>query len=144
MAATMKLKLITLAGTQLERDVYEVTVPTVDGEIGVFPDHEPLVTLAKTGAVKVRYAKSDTDVDFFAISGGIVRIDGQELTILVDEADHSDDIIEAESQKALERAKELKANAKDSVELEKASAMIDRHQVRLKVADLRRHRRNRP
>ncbi len=139
----MRLQLITLAGTKLDQDVYEVMLPTVDGEIGVFPDHEPLVTLAKPGVIQVRKEKTDPDdrMDLLAISGGVVEIDGKTVKVLVDEADHGDDIIEAESQKALERALKMQREATTQLELEKAHQLVDRHMVRLKVADLRRHRR---
>lgn len=141
----MNLQLVTLSGTKLDKPVYEVIIPTVDGEIGVFPDHEPLVTLAKAGVVQVREDKSDPDdrMELYAISGGIVQIDGQIIRILVDEADHEPDIVEAESRAALERALKLRDEARDRVELEKATQLIDRHTVRLKVADLRRHRHRR-
>lgn len=141
----MKLQLVTLSGTKLDKPVYEVIIPTVDGEIGVFPDHEPLVTLAKAGVVQVREDKADPDdrMGLYAISGGVVQIDGQVVRILVDEADHEPDIVEAESRAALERALKMREQAKDQVELEKASQLVDRHMVRLKVADLRRHRHRR-
>lgn len=141
----MKLQLVTLAGTKVDEDVYEVIVPTLEGEIGVFPDHEPLVTLAKPGVIQVRKAKSDPDeaIEYFAISGGVVEINGKRIKILVDEADHGADIIEAEGQKALERALKMQEEAKDQVELEKAHQLVDRHMVRLKVAELQRRRRRR-
>ena len=63
--------------------------------------------------------------------------------MLVDEADHGDDIVEAESQAALDRALQLREEAADQVELEKARQLVDRHAVRLKVADLHRRRRRR-
>lgn len=141
----MKLQLVTLSGTKFDEDVYEIIVPTVDGEIAVFPDHEPLVTLAKTGVIQVRRSKNDPDdrMELFAIGGGVVQIDGSSIKVLVDEADHGDDIIEAENQKALERAIKMRDEASDQVELEKAHQLVDRHTVRLKVADLRRRRRQR-
>jgi F-type H+-transporting ATPase subunit epsilon len=61
---------------------------------------------------------------------------------LVDQADHSDEIIEAEAKKALDRAIELRDNAADQIELDKAHQLVDRHSVRLKVAELRRRRRS--
>jgi F-type H+-transporting ATPase subunit epsilon len=139
----VNLKLVTLAGTKIDEDVYEVVIPTEDGEIGVFPGHEPLVTLAKPGAIVVRKQKTDADdqVEYFAISGGVVEIDGDHVRVLVDEADHAPDIVEAESKKALERALKLRDEAKDQIELEKAHQLVDRHMVRLKVADLHRRRR---
>ena len=139
----MHLQLITLNGIAIDKDIYELIAPTSAGEIAVFPGHEPLVTLAVPGALAVRHNKGDADADleYFAISGGILEIDPKKIRVLVDEADHGDDIIEAESQAALERALKLRDEAKDQVELEKATQLIDRHQVRLQVADLHRRRR---
>ena len=139
----MKLQLITLAGTKVDQEVYEVVIPTVDGEISVFPDHEPLITVAKSGVVTVRYEKMHgvPELEYFAISGGVVEITGPLVRILVDEAEHGEDIIEAETQTALDRAVQMRDEASDQVELEKASQLIDRHAVRLKVADLHRRRR---
>ena len=139
----MKLCLTTMTGELLNSDVYEVIIPTVDGEISVFPNHEPLVTVAKEGVIAVRYEKGHgaDKLEYFAISGGIVEIDGETVRILVDEAEHGEDIVEAETQAALERALKMRDEASDQVELEKAHQLVDRHMVRLKVADLHRRRR---
>ncbi len=140
----MELELVTLTGSKLHETVYEVMLPTPEGEISIFPSHEALVTLAVPGVVTVRHDKGDSDdrLEFFAISGGVVEIDQKRVRILVDEAEHGDDIIEAESQAALERALQQRDNASDQVELEKAHQLVDRHKVRLQVANLRRrHRR---
>jgi F-type H+-transporting ATPase subunit epsilon len=139
----MHLQLITLNGVRVDQEIYELMAPTAAGPIGIFPGHEPLVTLAIPGALAVRHEKKDpdSDLEYFAISGGIVEINPDGIRVLVDEADHGDDIIEAESQAALERALKLRDEAKDQVELEKATQLIDRHSVRLQVADLHRRRR---
>jgi len=136
----MNLQLITLLGIKLDEEVYELLIPTAAGEIGVFPGHEPLVSLAVPGVITVRFHKGDADSkqEFFAISGGVIEIAQDKVRILVDEADNSDDIVEAESKAALERALKLQSEAKNQVELEKAHQLVDRHTVRLKVADLRR------
>ncbi len=139
----MHLQLITLLGIKIDQEAYELIIPTAAGEIGVFPGHEPLVTLAVPGAIAVRYKKEDpdTELEYFAISGGVVEVSQKAVRILVDEADHGDDIVEAESKAALARAMEMRDNAKDQVELDKAKQLIDRHAVRLNVAELRRRRR---
>ena len=139
----MNLKLVTLGGVKLEEAIYSVTIPTIDGEISVLPSHEPLVTVAKDGVITVRRRQEDSDnqLEYFAISGGVVKIDYSSVQILVDEADHGDDIIEAETQAALERAIKARDEAGDQVEREKAKQLIDRHMVRLKVADLHRRKR---
>lgn len=137
----MNLELTTLLGTKVNTEVYEVILPTRDGEIAVFPGHEPLVTLAVPGAIAVRRNKGDDDLDYYAISGGVIEVNQQRVRVLVDEAEHGDDIVEAESQAALDRALELREKATSQIELEKAHQLVDRHAVRLKVADLHRRRR---
>ncbi|HYG84001.1 MAG TPA: ATP synthase F1 subunit epsilon [Verrucomicrobiae bacterium] len=138
----MQLELITLLGKKVDRAVYEVILPTANGEISVFPGHEPLVSLAVPGVIAVRYKKEDPDelLEYFATSGGIIEVSPRRVRVLVDEADHGDDIIEAESKAALERAMQLRETAKDQVELEQAHQLVDRHAVRLKVAELRRRK----
>lgn len=140
----MHLQLITLTGMRVDQDIYELIAPTTAGEIGVFPGHEPLVTMAVPGALVVRYKKGDPDsaLEYFAISGGIIEITQTAVRVLVDEADHGDDIVVVESQAALERAMKLKSEAKNQVDIDHARELIDRHTVRLQVVGLRRHRRN--
>ncbi len=138
----LHFQLVTLSGSKFDDDVYEVTVPTLDGEIGVLDHHMPLVAVAKPGIVAVRRQARDADAarDFFAINGGAVEIVDNQLRILVDDADHADDINQAEAEAAMERAQQMKAEATDSVSLEHAQALVDRHAVRLQVASLKRRR----
>ncbi len=139
----MHLQLITLQGVRLDQDIYELIAPTATGEIAIFPGHEHLVTLAVPGALAVRHKEKDRDEDleYFAISGGVVEVSPEAIRILVDEADHGDDIVEAESRAALERALKLRDETTDQVEREQAHQLVDRHMVRLRVAELQRHRR---
>lgn len=139
----MRLELITLLGVKMDEDIYELIAPTTSGEIAVFPGHEPLVTLAKPGALVVRRNKGDIDekLEYFAISGGVIEVNQQGIRVLVDEADHGEDITEADSKAALERALKLRDEAKDQVSLEHAQAMIGRYEGRLRVAELHRRRR---
>jgi len=141
----MNLELITLLGKKVDQEVYEVMLPTAAGDIAVFPGHEPLVTMAAPGVLAVRYKKADPDelLDYFAINGGVAEISQEKVRILVDEADYGEDILESESKAALERAMHMRDNAKNQVELEQAHQLVDRHMVRLKVADLHRRRRHR-
>lgn len=139
----MNLELITLLGKKVDQEVYEVILPTADGEIAVFPGHEPLVSIAIPGAIAIRTHKGDDDskLDYYAISGGVIEISQKHVRVLVDEAIDDDDIVEAETKAALERSIKLRDTAKNQVELEKAHELVDRHTVRLKVAGLRRRHR---
>ncbi len=136
-------QLVSLSGKKFDDDVYEVLLPTLDGEIGVLQDHMPLVSVATTGAIAVRRNPKDPDAqrEYFATNGGVIEVADNNLRVLVDEADHADDINEAEVQKALERAHKMKAEAKDQISLEHAQSMVDRHGVRLQVANIKRHNR---
>ena len=133
-------QLVSLTGKKFDDDVYEVTLPTLEGEIGVLPGHMPLVSVATNGAIAIRKDARTTDAnrEFFAISGGVIEVSNNTLRVLVDEADHADDINEAEAEAAMQRAQELKAQAQDEVSLEHAKQLVDRHAVRLQVANLRR------
>jgi F-type H+-transporting ATPase subunit epsilon len=136
------LQLVSLDGIKFDAEAYEVLLPTLDGQIGVMPGHMPLVSVATTGVVSIRRKAGDRDdmMDNFVISGGAIEVENNNLRILVDEADHADEINEQEAQKAFELAKKLKSEAKDQVSLEHAQSLIDRHAVRLQVAGMRRRR----
>lgn len=142
----MKLELVSLRGVKYSDDAYEVVIPTADGEIAVYPNHMPLVSLAVPGLLSIRKNKNDSDsqVEQYATLGGVVEIDGSNIRILVDEVEHAEEIQEEAARKAYEQAQKMKKEAKNSVELDKAQAMMDRQAVRLKVVELRRgHRRPR-
>ncbi|HET7320108.1 MAG TPA: ATP synthase F1 subunit epsilon [Candidatus Saccharimonadales bacterium] len=140
----LHLQLVTLTGTKFDDDVYEVVLPTLDGEIGVLQDHMPLISAATNGVISIRRNAKDSDasMEHFATHGGVIEVANNNLRVIVDEADAADDINEAEAQAALVRAEKMKAEAKDQVSLEHAQSLIDRSAVRLQVAGLkRRHQR---
>jgi len=137
-----KFRLVSLSGVQFDDEVYEVLLPTLEGEIGVLAGHMPLVSVAKTGIISVRREQRtpDSELEYFATNGGVIEVVDGELHVLVDEADHADDINEAEAEAAFQRAQQMKAEAQDEVSLEHAQQLVDRHAVRLQVASLKRHR----
>lgn len=138
----IRFQIVTLSGVKFDEEVYEVILPTPDGQIGVFPDHMPLVSMAVPGVIMVRRDKRDSNskLEYFATDGGIIEILDNTIKILADEAVHAEDIHEEASKKALIAAEEAYKNAKDKVSLDKAQAMIDRQAVRLNVAKYKRRR----
>ena len=138
-------QLVSISGQKFDEDVYEVVLPTKDGEIGVLQDHMPLVSVAKTGVIAVRRNPKDPDRDreYFATNGGAIEVAENTLRVLVDEADRAEEINEAEVEKALARAEKMKSEAKDQVSLEHAQTLVDRQAVRLHVAGLRRRHQRR-
>ncbi|MEI7682915.1 MAG: ATP synthase F1 subunit epsilon [Candidatus Saccharibacteria bacterium] len=138
----LRFELVTLEGTKLTEEVYEVRLPTPDGEIGVFTNHAPLVSVAVPGVIIVKRAQNDPESkwEYFASNGGVIEIIENIVRVLVDEADREDEINIQEAEKAYESAKTLRAEAKDQITLDKAQSLIDRHAVRLQVASLRRRK----
>jgi F-type H+-transporting ATPase subunit epsilon len=140
-----RLQLVSLTGTKFDGDVEEVILPTLDGKIGVLTNHMPLISVATAGAIAVRKDRSvaDNQRDIFAISGGVIEVEHNQLRVIVDEADHADNINEAEAEAAHERAKQMRAEAGDQVSLDQAQQMVDRTGARLEVANLKRRKRPR-
>lgn len=136
----MLLQLVTLDGVKFEEDTYSIVLPTIDGEITVLKGHMPLLTALKPGTIAIRRKAGDEDykVEHFATFGGVADVNSQKVRILVDEATHGDEINFAETEKARAEAQKQLENAKDKVEIERAQALVDRHTVRLNVANLRR------
>lgn len=139
------LELVTLSGIKFSGEVHQVTVPTPDGIIGIYPDHMPLVSLASPGIISVRRNKNDRDeaMEHFATNGGVIEISEHRIRLLVNEADESAEVSEKEAAAALTRAKELEKDARDQVSLDKARQLIQTSQARLKVAELKKRRKAR-
>ena len=138
----IKFQIITLSGIKFDEDVFEIQLPTPDGQIGVFPNHMPLVSIAVPGLISVRHNERDNvkDMEYFATDGGVIEVLDNTVRILADEAVHAEDIHEEATKKALNAAQEAYKNAEDKVSLDKAQAMIDRQAVRLNVAKYKRRR----
>jgi F-type H+-transporting ATPase subunit epsilon len=133
-------ELITLTGVKLRETVYEVKLPTPQGQIAVYANHAPLVSLATTGIITVRKKDNTPDdlQDNYAIDSGVIEITENRVRVLVDEADKDSDVSAKEAEDALKRAKQLRAEAKDQVSLDKAQSLVDRQATRLKIAQLKR------
>jgi len=137
-------ELITLAGVKVKESVYEVLLPTPQGQIAVFENHAPLVSVAVTGIISVRKKDNHPDdmLENYAVDSGVIEIVNDSVRVLVDEADKDSEVSAKEAEDALNRAKQLRRDAKDQVSLDKAQNLVDRQATRLKIAGLRRrHRR---
>ena len=139
----INLELVTLTGVKLREAVYEVLLPTPQGQIAVFKNHAPLVSIASTGVISVRRKSDHPDdmMEHYAIDSGVIEISGDTVRVLVDEADKDSDVSAKEAKEALNHAKQLRSEARDQVSLDKAQSLVDRQTSRLRVAELRRRSR---
>jgi F-type H+-transporting ATPase subunit epsilon len=99
--ATMKLEIITPEEKTFSDDVDFVTLPGVEGEMGIYPNHIPLMTQVSHGEIAVKKGREDF---FLAIGEGFVKITGDNVSILTDMAIHSDAIDEAAAEEARKQA----------------------------------------
>jgi len=99
--ATLKLEIVTPEAKIYSEDVEMVTLPGVEGEMGVYPMHIPLMTEILAGEVCAR--KSGENF-FLAVGSGFVEITGDRVAILTDMAIKADDIDEAKAEEARKRA----------------------------------------
>jgi len=138
--ASISFELVTPEGLKLQEDVYEVLVPTPNGQIGIFPHHMPLINIVSPGVISVRKREGDPDdnLEHMATSGGLMEIDGQRARLLADTAERAEDINEMRAKEALDRAMEMQKTAKDQVSLAEATSIIEQSTARLRVAELKR------
>ncbi len=99
--ATLKLEIVTPEAKIYSEDVDMVTLPGVEGEMGIYPMHVPLMTQVVAGEVAVRKGGQDS---LLAVGDGFVQITGDRVAILTDMAIKADDIDEAKAEEARKRA----------------------------------------
>jgi F-type H+-transporting ATPase subunit epsilon len=138
----MHFRLVSAKGTKFDGEAYEVLVPTRGGTIAVFENHMPLISSASGGVVSVRAKASDRDTDMeqFAVSGGVMQIDGKNLTFLSDDITSSDEVNEKEAEAALARAQELIDNATSRTQLHEAHRALHHSTAQLHIARIKRRR----
>ena len=101
MALTLKLEIVTPQATVFSSDVDLVTLPTADGEIGIYPQHVRLITQLVPGEIIVSKDGQDT---YLAVGEGLVDVDAAHVSILTDMAVRAADIDEVAVTEARERA----------------------------------------
>src|SRR5207253_7931890 len=111
--ATLKLEIVTPEAKTFSDDVEMVTLPAVEGEMGVFPQHVPLVTQILSGEVIVRQKGQDS---FLAVGDGFVEITATRVAIMTDMAIKAENIDEAKAEEARRRAEARLAEKIDDEE----------------------------
>ena len=93
-----------------------------EGELGIAPRHAPLITRLKPGQVRV--IAENGEEQFFYVSGGILEVQPQVVTVLTDTAVRAKDLDEAAARKAKDDAERTLANRTDAVEIAQAQAEL--------------------
>ncbi len=122
MANTIRVDIVSA-----EQDVWSgegtmVFAPAEMGEIGIAPQHAPLLTRLKPGEIRVQQESGEEQ--FFFISGGMLEVQGHVVTVLSDTALRANDLDEAAAQEAQRRAEQALADRGGELELAKAKAEL--------------------
>jgi len=134
MTDRLRLDIVTPASTVSVEDVEMVTLPAVGGQIGVCPQHVPLLTRIAPGEIIVRRDERD---EFFAVGEGLVEITGDHVAIVTDMAVAARDIDEARAEEARQRAAARLREKVSDEELATVNASLARSLAQLRV---KRHR----
>jgi F-type H+-transporting ATPase subunit epsilon len=108
------------------------------GELGIAPRHAPLITRLKPGQVRLKLENGDEQ--FFYVSGGILEVQPQVVTILADTAERAADLDEAAARKAKDEAERALANRTDAIEIADAQNQLAQAMAQLQALEqLRRN-----
>jgi len=130
MANTLKLEIVTPAGTVYSEDVEMVTLPGVAGQLGVYPQHVPLITHMVPGEMIVR--KDGRDL-FMATGEGLIEVTAKRVAILTDLAIPADRIDEAKAEEARQRAEARLHDKLSAAEVATVNASLARSLAQLRV-----------
>ena len=130
MAATLKLEIVTPEAKTYSEDVEMVTLPGVEGEMGIYPMHVPLMTQIVAGELSVRKGGQDY---FLAVGEGFVEITADKVAIMTDMAIRAEQIDEAKAEEARKRAEARLAEKLDDEESALVSAALMHSLAQLKV-----------
>ena len=101
MPATLKLEIVTPEARTYSEEVDMVTLPGINGEMGIYPNHVALMTQVKPGEISVRKGGQEF---FLAVGEGFAEITGNRVAILTDMAIRAEDIDEVKAEEARKRA----------------------------------------
>jgi F-type H+-transporting ATPase subunit epsilon len=101
MAATLKLEIVTPEAKIFSDDVDMVTLPGSEGEMGILPNHVPLMTQLCAGEI---VARKGQDTIFLAVGDGFVQVTGERVSVLTDMAIRAENIDAAKAEEARLRA----------------------------------------
>ena len=132
---TLKLEIVTPDATVYSEDVQMVTLPAVDGQIGVLPHHVPLMTQMVPGEMIVRKGGQEK---FVAVGEGLVLVTGDRVSIVTDMAVAAESIDEAKAEEARLRAAARLRDKISDEEVASVNAALARSLAQLKVKRRRR------
>jgi F-type H+-transporting ATPase subunit epsilon len=134
---TIRLEIVTPERLAYEDDVDAVTLPGIEGELGVLPHHAPLITTLGLGELRIRKGGAE---EAFAIVGGFLQVRPDKVVVMAETADMASEIDLGRAQEARRDAeKAIAAGIHEPADLAAARASLQQALLRIRVSE-RRHR----
>jgi F-type H+-transporting ATPase subunit epsilon len=121
--AILKVDVVSAEKSLYSGEAKFVVLPGESGELGILPGHTPLITRIRPGLVKV--VREDNSEESFFVSGGLLEVQPNHVTVLSDTAIRGGDLDEQKADEARAKAREALANAKDRADIAVVEAEIE-------------------
>lgn len=129
---TIKVSVVTPDGPVYESDVEMVIAKAESGELGILPGHIPMVAPLQISIVRL---KNGNKTEYIAVSGGLLEVRPDQISILAQAAEVSDEIDVDRALKAKERAEQrLREQRQDNVDFKRAELALQRAINRISIA----------
>ena len=138
--STMQVEVVSNEENIFSGEASFVVVPTQTGELGIYPRHEPIMSLVRPGALRLTVPGQKEEV-LVAVSGGVLEVQPTKLTVLADVAVRSAEMDQKRAEEAKKAAESGIHAAKDEKSLAAAQAALAAANAQLKTLDyLRAHK----
>jgi F-type H+-transporting ATPase subunit epsilon len=134
--STLRLEIVTPETKAYSEDVEMVTLPGSEGELGIYPQHVPVLTTLKPGELRILKNGQETAM---AVGEGFVEITGEAVSILTDMALESEKIDTAAAEAAVERAQAAMKEDHTAEEVAAIQASLQKALAQLHVKRRRHH-----
>ena len=134
---TLQVDILTPERKVMSQAARMVVVRTIEGEIGILPNHAPLIASLTTDFFRIL---TDDGEKTLVVTGGFIEVQPKKITVIAVTAETPEEIDVDRAQKALERAKERLAQRKQEIDELRAQAALKRAILRLTLAERYRHR----
>jgi len=131
MADKLNLEVLTPERKVISVQVEEITVPGIDGELGVLPNHTPMISQLQTGVLTYRQGGEKRSLH---VSGGFVEVLPDQVSVLSDVAERPEEIDSERARRARERAEKRLASNGDDVDFRREELRLQRAMIRLQLA----------
>ena len=123
MANTVHIDVVSAEASIFSGEAAFVVAPASAGEVGIYPNHAPMITTIKPGALRIQLTDTAEEVVIF-ISGGMLEVQPGMITVLADTAIRGHDLDEAKANAAKEAALEAMKNRTSDMDYAKAQAEL--------------------